>query len=1536
MEVWRKVIGDSVDVQFAVFFDCSEQCMEARLLERGKTSGRSDDNAESIRKRFRTFIEESTPVAQHLEAKGVLKRIDAEQSVEAVWKSVQATFGPSVVFVLGGPGSGKGTQCTRITSAFGYKHLSAGDLLREERQKPGSAYGELIESHIRAGSLVPAEITVKLLLKAMHDGGWEGGKYLVDGFPRSLNNLEAWNEVVKGQVNVKCCMYIEVCEGVLEARLLERGKTSGRSDDNLDSIRKRFITFHKDSIPVVERFRSEGLLRRIDGELDVEDVWRQVQTVFGPSIVFVAGGPGAGKGTQCSRIAKTFGYTHLSSGDLLREERKRPGSEYGAMIERFIREGKLVPSEVVVGLLKNAMTSSGWEGGKYLIDGFPRGFENLDVWERLLGSTVHVQFCLYFDASEVVMEGRCLQRGQTSGRVDDNLESIRKRFATFREESIPVLQTFTAQGKLRSVDADRGTEEVWADVWRLFAPTVVFMLGGPGTGKGTQCKKVSAAHGVAHGFQHLSVGDLLREEQQRKDSQFGTLIEGYLKEGALVPSKVVLAILRQAMEVRQWVGGRYFIDGLPRNIENLEQWEKELGSKVNVPFSIYFDCSIDTMRSRLLEHSKTSDRLDDTPETIEKRLQNFRSSIPPVLERMQRQGGLRKINAEQGIEEVCGCLQEVMHNELDPHLMNRAMIIVKPRALNPETTRFVQSYLTTHRIAVLHKEVVSKETVAKKDLFAQQYFQILGGAEADPASLEIPRAKQELFQQRHGISWADAVAKGDVVSAAGALQKLGLTSAELFQQEAVAEKPLRLTSTIMVVRLGSVFVVNGFALHWRDTFFEGADSLMWLMVEFDPATLSWEKFRSDILGTTDPAEAPKESIRGQLYEHWQALGMKERPTKLYNGVHASAGPLEALHERITWTSIKLEDDPFGRLLLSSGIPKATVNAWIENPSLENWHVGHEVRSGPIFDCSKACNTSVFRDSALRYAKDVNMALNFWPVSNTTSLRRPSVQIDSTSSPSRTGRLPKAMTILHFNDVYNVEPRNKEPVGGIARFVTRVQELRQEAVARGEEEAVVLFSGDAFNPSITSTTTRGTHMVPALNAIGIHTACFGNHDFDFGVDHLVELSQKNNFPWLISNVFDKRTGRPLADGVATQIMDFHGRKIGLLGLVEKEWLVTLATIEPGDIDYEDFCPCGQRLARQLKEQGCEIVIALTHMRMPNDFLLAHEVAEVDIILGGHDHHYEVHPEGPYGTYVLNSGTDFRDLTEVRIEFADQPGPRPFKVASTRHVEIDSSIAEDPEMRVLVDQCQGEVSAMMDVVLGETAVDLDSRFASIRTQETNIGNFVADVMRNALKTDLAVINSGTLRADSIIEKGPIKMRDLVSLLPMLDELCILQTSGNDILRILENSVSQYPRLEGRFAQVSGVTFTFDASKPSGARLLRESIKIGGAPLDLGRSYKLCTKDYLRQGKDGYDVFREVVCLADGEQAGILPTVVRDSFQEISTLNGLTDSCPHDATHHAEKVLSALSLERVGDGPDLMKSYAIAPKVEGRIVCLNPVAT
>ncbi|XP_031379504.1 UMP-CMP kinase 4-like [Punica granatum] len=180
-----------------------------------------------------------------------------------------------------------------------------------------------------------------------------------------------------------------------------------------------------------------------------------------PTVVFVLGGPGSGKGTQCANIVKHFGFTHLSAGDLLRAEIKS-GSENGTMIENMIKEGKIVPSEVTIKLLQNAMLESG--NDKFLIDGFPRNEENRAAFEAV--TKIEPAFVLFFECSEEEMERRLLSRNQ--GREDDNIETIRKRFKVFVESSMPVVEYYESKGKVRKIDAAKPIEEVFEAVKTVF------------------------------------------------------------------------------------------------------------------------------------------------------------------------------------------------------------------------------------------------------------------------------------------------------------------------------------------------------------------------------------------------------------------------------------------------------------------------------------------------------------------------------------------------------------------------------------------------------------------------------------------------------------------------------------------------------------------------------------------------------------------------------------------------------------------------------------------------------------------------------------------------------------------------------------------------------------------------------------------------------------------------------------------------------------------------------------------------------------
>lgn len=182
-----------------------------------------------------------------------------------------------------------------------------------------------------------------------------------------------------------------------------------------------------------------------------------------PNVVFVLGGPGAGKGTMCELAESQLGWTHLSTGDLLRAEREA-GGPTAATINEFIAAGKLVPNEITVTLLKNAMENVTRTTGKnnFLLDGFPRSQSNLEGWYEIFGREAELPKMLYFECPYPVLEKRILARAKYTGRIDDNVESVKLRFDTFKAETLPTVDFFKSEGKCVEVDTSQSRQAVYA------------------------------------------------------------------------------------------------------------------------------------------------------------------------------------------------------------------------------------------------------------------------------------------------------------------------------------------------------------------------------------------------------------------------------------------------------------------------------------------------------------------------------------------------------------------------------------------------------------------------------------------------------------------------------------------------------------------------------------------------------------------------------------------------------------------------------------------------------------------------------------------------------------------------------------------------------------------------------------------------------------------------------------------------------------------------------------------------------------------
>lgn len=382
------------------------------------------------------------------------------------------------------------------------------------------------------------------------------------------------------------------------------------------------------------------------------------------------------------------------------------------------------------------------------------------------------------------------------------------------------------------------------------------------------------------------------------------------------------------------------------------------------------------------------------------------------------------------------------------------------------------------------------------------------------------------------------------------------------------------------------------------------------------------------------------------------------------------------------------------------------------------------------------------------------------------------------------------------------------------------------------------------------------MIPILNDIGIDAACVGNHEFDFGAAHFTFLAKQCEFPWLLANIFDPEFGRrePMGQCQRTKMIETStGLKVGLVGLVEEEWTLKINNSLPSDLEFHDMKEIAKELAPKLRDEGAEIIVVLSHARQERDWDFCENLPEglVDIVLGGHDHWAE-HKRFSNGVHFVRSGFDFKNLSYITGFKQDDGRSWDFTVVRNNLV---SDIKEDDHMRQLQEESVQNVQKQLDKDLGCTAVPLDARKDVCQLQETNYGNFLADLMRYHQQADCALINGGTFMGDKIFPSGRLIMRDIVDCFPFEDPIVVLQVTGQAIKEALENGVSKYPKADSCFPQVSNIKFTFDPDAKVGERV--ENVKIAGQELDMKKEYTMATRSHLGTGKCRFMHYRCINC-------------------------------------------------------------------------------
>jgi 5'-nucleotidase len=467
-----------------------------------------------------------------------------------------------------------------------------------------------------------------------------------------------------------------------------------------------------------------------------------------------------------------------------------------------------------------------------------------------------------------------------------------------------------------------------------------------------------------------------------------------------------------------------------------------------------------------------------------------------------------------------------------------------------------------------------------------------------------------------------------------------------------------------------------------------------------------------------------------------------------------------------------------------------------------------------------------------------------------------------------------ITLLHINDVYQGGPVDKGRNGGLARVAT----LR-DRVRAASPDTMLLLGGDTLSPSVASNTFKGEQMIATWNALRLDMAVPGNHEFDFGPEIFRRRVAESKFPWIADNMSDRASGQPFGGTQWAQVRRFGRIKIGFLGVITAD---TSQTSKPGPgVRFSDPVATAKRAAARLRAQGATIVVALTHLAMAEDLRLA-ATGAVDVILGGHDHVLMQSLAGH--TPIFKAGSDARLI--ARIDLIVDPRTRRLKNIDWLLLPVTADIPEAPEVAKVIAGYESQLATLLDKPVGETTVALDARQEASRSRETNLGDWLADIYRTSTGADAALVNGGSIRSNSTYGPGELSKRDILSILPFENPIVKLDVPGSVLRQALEHGLAEIDvsNESGRFPQVSGIRYRYDAHRPAGSRLL--DVQVAGAPLEATRHYALAVNGYLAGGGDGYAMLRGLPYLLAPENALSETAEVIEALAKNSPIAPATD--------------------------------------------------
>jgi len=470
-----------------------------------------------------------------------------------------------------------------------------------------------------------------------------------------------------------------------------------------------------------------------------------------------------------------------------------------------------------------------------------------------------------------------------------------------------------------------------------------------------------------------------------------------------------------------------------------------------------------------------------------------------------------------------------------------------------------------------------------------------------------------------------------------------------------------------------------------------------------------------------------------------------------------------------------------------------------------------------------------------------------------------------------------LTILHTNDFHaRFRPISKydnncsaesnaegKCFGGSARLITAIEDARAR-----HENTILLDGGDQFQGTLFYNLYKGKVAAEMMNKLGYDGMTVGNHEFDDGPETLRAFMDAVNFPVLMANANVDMEPELKGRLQKSTVIERSGHKIGLIGLVTED-VVDISS--PGDnIIFTDAITAVQAEVDSLTAAGVGIIIVMSHSSYEIDKEIAANTTGIDVIVGGHDNAYlsnvSDRAKGPYptvvnGTQIVQAYAYGKYLGELSVVFNDEGE---IMSASGEPITIDGSVSEDSQIVARLDELEKPITDLKETLVGNVSSSLNGDRAVCRIQECDMGNMITDAMRAAGMEkgySIALANSGGIRAS--LDAGQVTLGEIMTILPFQNTMSTFKVTGKQLLAAIENGVSQVEDGSGRFPQVSGMRFSFDASKPANERVTSIEIEESNgtfSALNLYGTYGMVSNNFIRAGGDGYKMFRAATDIYD----------------------------------------------------------------------------